>query len=263
MADIHPTAIVADGAEIAPEASVGPYCVLGPEVRLGAGVRLASHVVIRGRTTLGVGCDVGPFTSLGGPPQDLKHDGTTGSVEIGDHCSLREHVTVHTGSSGGGLVTRLGSHALLMVGAHIGHDCVVGDRVVMANSVHIGGHARIGDDVLISACTGVHQFGRIGSGVFIGAGSMVDRDVVPFSAVIGDRARLRGVNLRGLRRRGASTAEIRELRQLFQRLFEGDGTLAERIAALDRPDLGPKAREVVAFVTEAAGRALCQPAARL
>ena len=247
MTSIHPTAIVAPGAELAEDVTVGPFCVVGDRVRLAEGVVLDAQVVVQGRTHLGSGTRVHPFAVLGGPPQDGKHDGSETRLEIGAGCQLREHVTVHVGTCGGGGVTRVGDGCLLMVGSHVGHDCRVGHRCTLANAVHLGGHCVIGDGVTIGALTGVHQLVRIGDGAFIGGGSMVDRDVLPSGLATGNRATLRGINLRGLRRRGVGHEEIREAQALVRRLFGAtDGTLADRIRLARAQH--PLARRILEFV---------------
>ena len=247
MSDIHPSAVVAAGARLADDVCIGPFCVVGDGVRLEPGVELAAHVVIPGQTRLGAGTCVHSFAALGGAPQDVKHDGSDTRLEIGERCQLREHVTVHVGTSGGGGVTRVGDDCLLMTGSHVGHDCHVGDRCTFANAVHLGGHCAVGAGVTIGALTGVHQFVRIGDEAFIGGGSIVARDVLPFGLATGNRAVLRGVNLRGLRRGGLGRDEIREIQALVRHLFGSEEhTLAERIRSAEAAH--PTAQRVLDFV---------------
>ncbi len=247
MPRVHPTALVDPAACLADDVQIGPFCVVGAGARLEAGVELMSHVVIRGRASVGEGTRVWPFAVLGAEPQDVKHDGSATSLEVGTGCQIREHVTLHRGTSGGGRITRIGDDCLLMVGCHVGHDGRVGDGCIFANQVHLGGHCRVGDRVNIGACTGVHQYVRIGDGAFVGGGSIVVRDVVPYGLASGNRAVLQGVNLRGLRRLGLDRGEVREIRRLVHDLFgPGEATLSERLQ-----DVGaghPLARRIVEFV---------------
>lgn len=247
MPQVHPSALIDPAAELADDVSVGPFCVVGPGVQLDAGVQLASHVVIEGQTRLGAGTRVWPFAALGGAPQDLKHDGSQTRLEVGARCELRENVTLHRGTSGGGGVTRIGDRCLLMVGCHVGHDSQVGDRCIFANQVHLGGHCAVGEGVNIGAITGVHQQVRIGDEAFIGGGSIVVRDVIPFGMATGNRALLQGINLRGLRRQGVAREHIRQLQELVHQLFGSDeGTLAERIR--DARADHPMAQRILDFV---------------
>ncbi len=231
-AQIHPTSVVEDGAVIGPDCKIGPLCTIGPEVMLGAGVELKSHVALAGWTHIGDGTTIWPFASIGHRPQDLKFAGERTQLVIGKNNMIREHVTMNPGTEGGGGVTRVGDGGLYMMGVHVGHDCMVGNGVVLANNASLGGHCIIGDNVVIGALAGVHQFCRIGRGAMIGGLAAVVSDVIPFGTVMGDRASLAGLNLVGLRRRGADKAEIQGLRAAFTELFSGDGSLHERAAEI-------------------------------
>jgi UDP-N-acetylglucosamine acyltransferase len=202
MPEIHPTAIVAGGARLAEDVVIGPYCVVGDNVVLGAGVRLLSHVVVDGRTSVGEGTRIFPFVSIGLEPQDLKYRGEASTLVIGRHNTIREHVTINPGTAGGGMVTRIGDHCLLMVGAHVAHDCQLGDHVIMANNATLAGHVVVEDYALLGGLSAVHQFVRIGRHAMIGGMSGVERDVIPYGQVMGDRARLTGLNIIGMQRRG-------------------------------------------------------------
>ena len=260
MPSIHPTAIVAPGAQIAESVTIGPYCCVGEHVVLEADVVLVSHVVVAGRTRVGQGTRIFPFASIGHEPQDLKYRGEPSELIIGRNNTIRESVTMNPGTSGGGMVTRIGDNGLFMVGAHVAHDCQVGDNVIMANNATLAGHVVIEDFAFLGGLSAVHQFVRIGRHAMVGGMSGVENDVIPFGLVMGDRARLSGLNLRGLQRRGFQREDIQSLRGAYQRLFGDKGTLIERvddIAAL-YPGVEP-VRQVVEFIRADSSRALCQP----
>ncbi|MBV9150283.1 MAG: acyl-ACP--UDP-N-acetylglucosamine O-acyltransferase, partial [Alphaproteobacteria bacterium] len=229
MPQIHPTAIVAPGATLAEDVVIGPYCVVGDEVVLGRGVRLIAHVVVDGRTRIGERTRIFPFASIGLEPQDLKYRGERSTLEVGRHNTIREHVTMNPGTEGGGMVTHVGDHGLFMVGAHVAHDCQIGDHVIMANNATLAGHVVVGDYALLGGLSAVHQFVRIGPHAMIGGMSGVERDVIPYGQVMGDRARLSGLNIIGMQRRGFSREEIQALRSAYQFLFSADGTFNDRV----------------------------------
>ncbi len=257
---IHPTAIVEDGARLAGNVAVGPYCVVGPHVTLAEGVELSSHVAVAGRTSVGAGTRIWPFASIGHQPQDLKYRGEESWLEIGAGCMIREHVTMNPGTSGGGLHTTVGSNCLFMMGCHVGHDCRIGDNVIMANNSTLAGHVEIGEFALLGGLSAVHQFVRIGAHSMIGGMSGVDKDVIPYGSVIGNRAELGGLNLVGLKRRGFDRDTIHALRGAYRVIFEGEGTLAERAARAGEayPEVEP-VQQVVAFIGAGGARNLCTP----
>jgi UDP-N-acetylglucosamine acyltransferase len=260
MTTVHPTAIVASGAELAADVEIGPYCIVGEHVRLGDRVRLISHVVLEGNTEIGADCVVGPFAMLGGQPQHLAHKGEPTRLVIGERNIIREHATMHTGTVGGGGVTRVGSDGLFMVGTHVAHDCLVGDRVAMANNAALGGHVQVGDNVFIGGLVGVHQHTRIGRQAFVGASAMVTKDVIPFGSVWGNHAHLEGLNLVGLKRRGFARETINDLRSAFRLLFAPEGTFQERIVDAARVFAdSPEVQEILAFIRADANRPLCLP----
>ena len=187
--EIHPTAVVPDSAELGEGVVVGPYCIIGPQVRIGARTHLHSHVIVDGDTWLGEDCELFPYSVVGTTPQDkkLKPGEEPGCLRIGDHNRIREHATIHAGTSFGGGVTRIGDHNMLLVGCHIGHDATVGSHVVFTNGAMAAGHTWIGDHAILGAMTGIHQFARIGELAMVGAGAMVSNDAPPFSMVQGDR----------------------------------------------------------------------------
>lgn len=265
MDSVHPASEIAASAVVSPEAvigpgcRIGPFCLVGPGAVLEAGVELTSHVVIEGLTHLGAGVKIGPFSTVGMPPQDLKYKGQPTRVEIGPRTQLREHVTIHRGSIGGDGVTRVGADCLLMVGTHVAHDCQVGDRVIMANGAVLAGHVQVGDTVFIGGGSAVHQFVRIGRQSVIGGVTGVERDVIPFGSVMGNRARLIGLNLIGLKRRGFARAQIHALRAAFRSLFRTPGLFEERVVATEAafPD-DPLVSELLAFIRAESKRGLCR-----
>jgi UDP-N-acetylglucosamine acyltransferase len=260
---IHPTAIVHLKAELGDDVEIGPYCVIGPDVVLRNRVRLLSHVVIDGRTTVGDDTIVFPFASLGLPPQDLKYRGEPSTLEIGARNRIRENVTMNPGTEGGGMVTRVGDDGLFMVGAHIAHDCLIGDNVIMANNATLGGHVALGDYVVIGGVSAVHQFVRVGPHAMVGGMSGVEQDVIPFGLVLGDRARLTGLNLVGMERRGFARDDIQGVRSAYRMLFGPDGTLAERLDETARVFASnPYVTQIIAFARAKSSRGLCQPRAQ-
>jgi UDP-N-acetylglucosamine acyltransferase len=258
---IDPRAAVAPGARLGRGVVVGPWCTVGPDVVLGDHVRLISHAVIDGNTRIGEGTTVYPFATVGMAPQDLKYKGEPTETEIGAHTIIREHVTIHRGTVTGTGITRVGARCLLMAVVHVAHDCALGDGVVAANNVVMGGHVKIGDGAVIGGAAALHQFVRIGRGAMVGGVSGVEADVIPFGMVIGNRARLVGLNVVGLRRRGLPRESIAALRHAFRGLFGGPGAYAERLAELQTtPGPDPLVAEMLAFVTAPSHRGLIRAA---
>jgi UDP-N-acetylglucosamine acyltransferase len=263
MPQIHPTAVVEPGASVAPSVKIGPYCVVGPKAELGENVELLSHVVVTGRTSVGEGTRIFPFASIGHQPQDLKYKGEDSRLIIGRNNIIREQVTMNPGTSGGGMVTKVGDGCLFMVGSHVAHDCILGDHVIMANNATLAGHVRIEDYAMFGGLSAVHQFVRIGRHAMVGGVTGVERDVIPYGSVVGDRARLSGLNIIGLQRRGFAREEIQSLRTAYQMLFGNEiGTFAERLEQVAKqfPDVGP-VRDVLDFARAESIRGLCQPKA--
>jgi UDP-N-acetylglucosamine acyltransferase len=260
MPQIHPTAVVAPGARLAEDVVVGPYCIIGEDVALGPRVALGPHIVVAGRTTIGEGTRLFPFASIGLEPQDLKYRGEKSALVIGCNNTIREYVTMNPGTAGGGMVTRVGDGCLFMVGAHVAHDCQIGDHVVMANNATLAGHVVVGDYAILGGLCAVHQYVRIGRHAMIGGMSGVERDVIPYGQVMGDRARLYGLNIIGMQRRGFSREDIQGLRNAYQFLFAMDGTLSDRVAeAAERfGGIGP-VDDVIEFIRADSNRAICQP----
>jgi UDP-N-acetylglucosamine acyltransferase len=261
-AEVHPTAIVEPGATLGAGVKIGPYCHVGADVVLADGVELTSHAVVTGITRIGPETRVFPFASVGSPPQDLKYHGERSRLVIGARCQIRENVTVNPGTEGGGMETRIGDDCLLMNCSHVAHDVHVGNNVVIAAYVAIAGHCTIGDFVAFGGMCGVHQHVRIGAHAFIGAHSMIDADVIPYGLAVGNRARLAGLNLVGLKRRRFDRDMIHSLRAAYRMIFSTEGTLQERVedAAQIFADK-PLVQDVVKFITSANSRPICLPGA--
>lgn len=260
MPNVHSTAIVDPGARLGSQVEVGPFCVIGPEVSVGDGCQLHSHVVVHGRTSLGANCQVFPFASLGHQPQDLKFKGEQSRLVIGDRNVIREGVTMNPGTEGGGLVTQIGSDCLFMAYAHVAHDCRIGDHVILANAATLGGHCEVGEHAILGGLSAAHQFVRIGAYGFLGGLSGADLDIIPFGMQIGIRSGLAGLNLVGMKRQGFAREEIQDLRKAYKLLFAGEGTLAERTAAVADgfPD-SACVKRVVDFIRADTSRSLAVP----
>ena len=228
--NIHPTAIVADGAKIAEGVSIGPYSIVGSQVELGPGVELISHVCIEGKTTIGANSRIFPFASIGHQPQDLKYHGEESILQIGNNCIIRENVTINPGTEGGGMRTMIGNDCLFMANSHVAHDCKVGNNVILANSVGLAGHAIVDDFVTFGGLCVVYQFVHVGAHAFVGAHSMVDGDIIPFGMALGNRAKLAGLNLVGLKRRNFSREDIQTLRTAYRMIFSSEGNFRERVS---------------------------------
>ncbi len=264
MPTIHPTAVVEPGAEIAESVSIGPYCVIGPHVQLQDGVELLAHVVVQGRTRIGAGTRIFPFASIGTIPQDMKYRGEPSELIIGSNNTIREHVTMNPGTELGGMVTKIGDNCLFMTGAHVAHDCVLGDHVIMANNATLAGHVTVGDYAIVGGLSAVHQFVRIGAHAMVGGMSGVEYDVIPYGSVLGDRARLCGLNLVGLKRRGFSKEDVDSLRKAYRMLFAEEGTIRERVedvaAEFSESALVNDVLEFIrAVITAESKRSLTQP----
>jgi len=255
---VHSTAIVHSAAELAPDVEIGPYSVIGPEVRIGKGTKIASHVVIQGRTTLGEENVVFPFASVGTIPQDLKYKGEPSDLSIGNRNTIREYVSLNPGTAGGGMVTRIGDQNLLMMQCHIAHDCIIGDRNVIANGATLGGHVTIEDFVIVGGLVGIHQFVRVGTSAIIGAGSMVSKDVPPYCNATGDRAKLHGLNLEGLKRRGLDRSVIDIIRKAYRIVFQSRLRTEDALkkVSVELPGI-PEIERFVSFISQSQ-RGVCR-----
>ncbi len=217
--NIHPTAVVSAHARLGNNCFIGPYSIVGDEVELEDDVRLESHCVVDGRTVIGEGTRVFPFVSIGLAPQDLKYDGEPSDTRIGRRNMIREFVTIHRGTKGGGMLTQIGDDCLLMAQVHIAHDCILGDGVIMANAATLAGHVIIEDNANVGAYSGVHQFCRVGREAYVGGYSVVVKDALPYALTVGNHARCYGLNTTGVKRRGHSREAIKALHRAFHLLL--------------------------------------------
>ncbi len=255
---IHPTAVVDAAAQLADGVVVGPYAIVGSGVSIGADTEIGPHVVVDGLTTIGARCRFTGQSSIGGPPQDLKYEGSPTRLEIGDDNIVREFVTMNRATEHGGGVTRVGSHGMYMAYAHVAHDCVVGDHVVMANAATLAGHVTIEDHAIVGGLVAIHQFVRIGESSILGGGAMVTQDIVPYCMAAGDRAVLHGLNLIGLKRRGFSAETLHALRSAYRTIFRSGMRLQDALEAL-RADAAdePRVAHLVRFI-EQSQRGICR-----
>lgn len=258
---IHPTAIVEPGAELGANVSIGALAYVGPQVIVHDNVTLHPKSTLIGRTTLGESVELYPGSVIGGPPQVLGYKPSEESrLEVGARTVLREHTTLHTGSPEHGGVTKVGSDCLFMAHTHAAHDCVLGDKCVIANNTHIGGHVTVGHQVWFGGAVAVHQWCRIGDHAFVGGGSILVADVIPFGSVVGNHAHLAGLNVVGLKRRGFSRETIAKIRSAYRMLYAKEGTFSERLedtaeAFTDTPEV----MQIVDFIRSSKNRALCLP----
>ncbi len=260
MPNIHATAIIEDGARIGPDVKIGPYCHIGPDVELVAGSELHSHVVLAGRTTIGARARIFPFASLGHQPQDLKYKGEPSTLTIGEDCLIREGVTMNPGTEGGGMKTVVGNRCAFLAQSHVGHDCKVGDNVILSNNVMLAGHVTVGDFVIMGGGSAIAQFHRVGPHAFIGGLTGLRGDLIPYGLATGDWARLEGLNLVGLKRRNFDRDAVNALRRAYRLLFADEGTLTERVSDVAEEFAGvAMVQEVVDFLRSAGDRAICVP----
>jgi UDP-N-acetylglucosamine acyltransferase len=254
---IHPTAIVAPGAALGIGVRIGPFCTVGANVVIEDRAELVSHVVVDGHSRVGPDVILYPFCTVGLAPQDLKYAGQSTRCEIGARTQIREHCTIHRGTVTGRGVTRIGSDCMLMAVAHVAHDCTLGNHVIIANNAVMGGHVSIADHAVIGGAAAIHQFVRIGRAAMIGGVSGVEADVIPFGSVIGNRARLAGLNVIGLKRRGFDKAQIQLLHNAFRDLFRREGVFAQRLATVrERYGNEPLIAEVLEFIDGPSHRGL-------
>ena len=259
---IHPTALIAGGAKLAEGVCVGAYSIIGPHAILKENVKIHPHVVIDGHTTLGAGTEVFPFAALGLVPQNVHYKGEPSTLEIGEGCMIREHVTIHPGTEKGGMKTTVGNSCYIMVGSHIAHDCHVGDSVIMANNATLGGHVTVGDYAIIGGLAAIHQFVRIGAYAMISGTAGVSEDVMPYGSVVAIKAKLGGLNIIGMKRRGFNRQDIHDLRNAYKLLAKDQtGTLEERLQKI-RVLYGNcrTVQDLLAFIDQDPKRPLCLPA---
>ena len=256
---IHPTAVIEHGADISDDVSIGPFSYIGSQVTLCSGVKIKSHVVVTGNTEVGEQTVIYPFSVIGEIPQDLKFSGEKTFLKIGKRNKIREHVTINTGTAGGGGLTSIGNDCLFMAGCHVAHDAIINNKVIVANNGAIAGHCIIEDDVIIGGLAGIHQFVRIGRGAIIGALTMVTNDVIPFGLVQGPRGTLDGLNLIGLKRKGVDRSDITELRVAFQILTQGEGTFQDRAKKLKEETTNEYVDAIINFILGDSDRSFLTP----
>ena len=256
---IHPSAVIAPGAELDHGVRVGPYAVIGQQVHIGRDSSIGPHSVIEGHTTIGCENQIFQFASVGAIPQDKKYQGEDSRLTIGDRNTIREFATLNTGTTGGGLVTRIGNDNLFMVYSHVGHDCQIGNNVILANCATLAGHVLLEDYVGVGGLAAIHQFTRVGESAYLGGGAMVSLDVPPYCVAQGDRARLFGLNLIGLKRRGFGEEQLNALKKAYRTLFAEGLTLKE---AVDRTRQEQASSPEVVHLTDfiaSSQRGICRP----
>ena len=246
---IHETAIIDDSAVIANNVQIGPYSVIGAEVEIGAGTVIGPHVVIKGPTQIGKDNRIFQFSSIGEDPQDLKFHGEQSRLVIGDRNTIRECVTMHRGTEEDSSLTQIGNDNLFMAYVHIAHDCVIGNHIIFANNATLAGHVIVEDYAILGGFTAVHQFTRLGSFCFTGFATALDRDVLPYFTVAGNRAKARGINKEGLVRKGFKTETIRALQDTFKILVKSKGTLKEKLERVSElATTHPEVKQVMDFL---------------
>lgn len=263
MAHIHPTSIIEPGAQLSSTVRIGPFCHIGSQVVLHDNVEVFSHVSLHGKTEVGENVKIYPFAVIGCPPQILNYEGEFGRIVIGENTTIREYVTINPGTDIGRRETLIGNNCFIMIAAHVGHDCCIGNHVRLTNNAVLGGHVTVGDYAILGGMVAVHQFVRIGTQAMIGGMSGVENDVIPFGVVMGDRARLTGLNLVGLKRRGFSQESIQGLRQAYQQIFDPNdfgSSLAERVKDVAERFAGiAEVMRLVEFIQTDSHRNLCVP----
>jgi UDP-N-acetylglucosamine acyltransferase len=259
-ARIHPTAIVEEGAVIGENVKIGPFCQVGPRVVLGDDVELVSHAVVTGRTDIGRACRIFPMAVIGGVSQSLHEAGEESSLSVGEHCTMREGVTMNTGTVGGGGKTVVGSHCLFLANCHVAHDCQLGSGIIMSNNVMLAGHVHVGDRAILGGGCAVHQFTRIGRHAFIGGLSAVNYDVIPFGMLNGNPGVLGGLNVVGMTRAGIERSTIHTVRRAYKDIFENEGNVRTRAAEVRETYADcPEALLVIDFITAESDRAISSP----
>jgi UDP-N-acetylglucosamine acyltransferase len=257
---IHASAVVEPGATLGAGVEIGPFCHVGARVTLGDGVKLLSHIVVAGETQVGARTRIFPFASIGHEPQDLKFRGERTTLTIGADCLIRESVTMNPGTQGGGGETVVGDGCAFLAGSHVAHDCRIGSGVILSNNVMLAGHCRVGDHAILGGGAAAHQFVRIGAHAFVGGLTGLTEDLIPFGVAVGDRAKLAGVNVVGMKRRGFSLDDVQGVRRAYKALFADEGTLQERIEAVAREFAGVAAvQTIVVFLRENGERGVTTP----
>lgn len=257
---IHPQSVIADGAVVGERVRIGPFCQVGPKVVLGDDVELLSHVVVTGRTTIGAGTRIFPSAVIGGDPQSIHHGGEETTLSVGRNCTIREGVTMNTGTAGGGGKTIVGDGNLFLAYSHVAHDCQLGNNIILSNNVMLAGHVKIEDRAILGGGSAVHQFVRIGRQAFIGGLSAVSYDVIPYGMLNGNPGILGGLNVVGMTRAGIEKSVIHRVRKAYKQIFESDGAIRANAATL-REEFAdcPEVMHILDFIASASDRALSSP----
>ncbi|WP_288429566.1 acyl-ACP--UDP-N-acetylglucosamine O-acyltransferase [uncultured Agrobacterium sp.] len=259
-AKIHSLAVVEDGAVIGENVEIGAFAHVGSKVTLRNGVKLLNHAVVTGRTVVGEGTVIHPMAVIGGQPQAIRHDGSETTLDIGARCTIREGVTMNTGSSDGGSRTVVGDDNLFLANSHVAHDCILGNEIILSNNVMLAGHVHIADKAILGGGCAVHQFTRIGRQAFIGGLSAVNYDVIPYGMLNGNPGILGGLNVVGMTRSGMERADIHTVRRAFKQIFESEGNIRSNAAAIREEFLEcSQALEVIDFIAAASDRAISSP----
>ncbi|PZU85177.1 MAG: acyl-[acyl-carrier-protein]--UDP-N-acetylglucosamine O-acyltransferase [Shinella sp.] len=259
-ASIHPLAVVDDGAVIGENVKIGPFCRVGSRVTLGDGSELISHVSVTGLTTIGRNAKIFPCAVIGGDPQSVHHAGEETTLTIGDNCTMREGVTMNTGTAEGGGKTVVGNNNLFLANSHVAHDCILGDHIILSNNVMLAGHVKVEDRVILGGGSAVHQFTRIGRQAFIGGLSAVSYDVIPYGMLNGNPGILGGLNVVGMTRAGIERSVIHQVRRAFKQIFEGEGSARVNAEAIREEYLDcPQVIEILDFIAAESDRALSSP----
>ncbi len=253
--------IIDKNAVISKNVKIGPFCKIGKNVTIGKNCVLHSHICIDGKVSIGDNTEIFPYVSIGSIPQDLKYKGEKTSIKIGNNCKIREYVTINLGTDGGGGITFIGNDCLLMIGTHVAHDCIIGNNVIFANHSTLAGHVIIENNVVVGALSAIHQFCRVGEGAMIGGMSGITADVVPFSTVMGNRAKLSGLNALGLKRRNFKKKEILELRKVFKYIFYSKiNTFNERVQEISNKKPNERTiQKLLKFLNDETDRSFCMP----
>ncbi|MFT5795339.1 MAG: UDP-N-acetylglucosamine acyltransferase [Ulvibacter sp.] len=259
MIKIHPTAIIDSQAKIGNNVEIGPFSIIGPKVVIADNNIIKSNVIIIGNTQIGSGNIFFPFAVIGEDPQDLKYQGEDSKIIIGDNNKIREYVTIHPGTKDDNLITKIGNNCLLMISSHIAHDCVIGNNVIMANNATLAGHVHIGDNAVIGGLSAIHQFVKIGRFAMIGGMSGVENNVLPFTTVVGERAKLAGLNLIGLKRGKIEKSSINSVRKFYKSLFQDKNFNDNLNSALNDSNQDPLVEEMNLFIQTKGKRGLCKP----
>ncbi|MEI6397325.1 MAG: acyl-ACP--UDP-N-acetylglucosamine O-acyltransferase [Pseudomonadota bacterium] len=255
---VHSTAIIETGAQLGAGVKVGPYAIIGSDVVIGDGTEVQSHVIMKGRVRIGKNNLFSSFASVGSRPQDLKYKGEDTELVIGDNNMFREYCNLSLGTDGGGGVTKIGNDNLFMVNAHVAHDCIVGNNIIAANCVALAGHVVVGDGAVLGGLSAVHQFCRVGKLSMTAGGAMVTQDIVPYGMVHGDRARINGLNVVGLRRLGIRNSDLQDIKAMYHLVFDSNLTLDDALARIQKDVLDSEFRKVWLDFLKDGERGLCR-----